>query len=129
VNDSEVTTDGGPGEWASIERDWQDGDQVEMRIPLKFRRAPIDRWHPDRVAIVRGPVVYVQQIVHKPVVDIPRDDGALNEWMIATDDPATFRYQGQEQSSQRDDFMPFYQFAEMQSYRMYFDPKFRRDLW
>jgi len=123
----DVTTK--PGSWATINRQWQSGDQLEMRIRLRFRRAPIDRWHPNRVAIVRGPVVYAQQVVHKHMVSIPPDDEALNEWMVATDESTVFRYAGQEQSSQRDDFMPFYQFAEMQTYRMYFDPAMRNVLW
>ncbi|MBN2181353.1 MAG: glycoside hydrolase family 127 protein [Sedimentisphaerales bacterium] len=129
VNGNLVNVKVTPGQWASIRRDWQKGDRIEMTIPLRFRRVPIDRWHPDRVAIVRGPAVYAQQIVHKHLVSIPPDNDALNEWMVATNDPAVFRYAGQEQSSQRDDFMPFYRFAEMQSYRMYFDPSLRNVLW
>jgi len=105
------------------------GDRVDMTIPLRFRRAPIDRQHPNRVAIMRGPVVYAQQIVHKHLVSIPKDDEALNRWMVASNDPTVFRYEGQEQSSQRDDFMPFYKFTEMASYRMYFDPALRNILW
>jgi len=118
-----------PGQWATISRGWKSGDTIEMHIPLRFRRSPIDKWHPDRVAIVRGPVVYAQQVVHKHLVSIPPDDDALNDWMVATDDPAVFRYAGQEQSSQRDDFRPFYQFRELQTYRMYFDPSMRNILW
>lgn len=118
-----------PGGWASIRRDWQRGDRVEMTIPLRFRRAPIDRWHPNRVAIVRGPVVYAQQVVHKHLVSLPGNDEALDEWLVPTQDPAVFQYAGQEQSSQRDDFMPFYRFTEMATYRMYFDPTLRNVLW
>ena len=129
VNRNTVKVQARPGQWVSIRRDWQGGDRIEMTIPLRFRRAPIDRWHPDRVAIVRGPVIYAQQVVHKHLVSIPPDDEALNEWMVPTEDPTVFRYSGQEQSSQRDDFIPFYQFAEMQSYRMYFDPAMRNVLW
>ena len=42
---------------------------------------------------------------------------------------AVFQYAGQEQSSQRDDFMPFYRFGEMDRYRMYFDSSMRNTLW
>ncbi len=129
LNGSSFDVTAKPGTWAAINRQWKSGDQLEMRIPLRFRRAPIDKWHPNRVAIVRGPVVFAQQVVHKHLVSIPPDDEALNEWMVATDNPAVFRYAGQEQSSQRDDFMPFYRFAEMQTYRMYFDPALRNILW
>ena len=129
VNGNIVNVAARPGEWASIQRDWQGGDRIEMTIPLRFRRAPIDRQHPNRVAIVRGPVVYAQQVVHKHLVGIPKDDEALNQWMVASNDPAVFRYAGQEQSSQRDDFMPLYRFTEMATYRMYFDPALRNVLW
>ena len=46
-----------------------------------------------------------------------------------TDNPTVFRFKGQVEASQRDDFMPFYQFAELERYRMYFDPSMRTDLW
>ncbi len=35
----------------------------------------------------------------------------------------------QEQASRRDDFKPFYEFNELESYRLYFDPKLRNTLW
>jgi hypothetical protein len=117
------------GDWAAIQREWRDGDRVRLTIPLRFRRVPIDRWHPNRVAIVRGPVVYAQQIPHKNVVRIPPDDAALNDWLMATDTPTVFRFKGQVEASQRDDFLPYYQFAELERYRMYHDPAMRADLW
>ena len=129
VNGTPVRADIRPGYWAEIKREWKDGDQIKMVIPLVFRRVPVDHWHPDRVAIKRGPVVYAQQVVHKHLVKIPPDDEALNDWLIETDNPTIFRYRGQEQSSQRDDFMPYYRFGEMQTYRIYFDPGLRSILW
>ncbi len=129
INGDPVRTDAQPGHWASIERQWQDGDRIDMIIPLRFRRVPIDRQHPNRVAVVRGPVVYAQQVVHKHMTRIPEDDEALNAWMVSTEDPAVFRYADQEQTSQRDDFMPLYRFGEMATYRLYFDPELRHVLW
>jgi DUF1680 family protein len=49
-----------PGRWASIDRLWQDGDQVDIKIPLQLRGLPVDRQHPDRVAVLYGPVVLAQ---------------------------------------------------------------------
>jgi len=40
-----------------------------------------------------------------------------------------FRFKGHIEASQRDDFLPFYQFAEQERYRMCFDPSLRTDLW
>jgi len=129
VNGTAVAASVRPGEWASLEREWRQGDVVQLTIPLRFRRVPIDEWHPDRVAIVRGPVVYAQQVPHKNVVPIPPDDDALNDWFIATDDPTVFSFKGQVVASQRDDFMPLYRFAELERYRLYHDPAMRTDLW
>jgi len=118
-----------PGTWAAIRRVWQPGDWLEITIPLRFRRAPIDQWHPNRVALVRGPVVYAQQVVHKEMPIIPPDDDKLNKWLVPTDDPTVFKYANQEEVSQRDNFMPYYRYPEVTSYRMYFDPGLRSKLW
>ena len=128
VNDSELGVAPGPG-WTTIERKWQTGDVIALTIPLRFRLVPIDNWHPERVAVVRGPVVYAQQIPHKNVTRLPPDSDALNDWFIPTEDPTVFRFQGQIEASQRDDFMPFYRFAELERYRLYHDPALRTDLW
>jgi len=129
VNGASVDVAARAGQWLAIKREWRDGDRVELTIPLRFRRVPIDQWHPQRVAIARGPVVYTQQVPHKNVVRIPPDDDALNDWFIATDKPTVFRFKGQIEASQRDDFLPFYEFAELERYSMYFDPGLRADLW
>jgi DUF1680 family protein len=129
VNGERVAGPANPGNWATLDREWQAGDRIEMTIPLRFRRQPIDRWHPDRVAIVRGPAVYAQQIPHKLLVHPPRDDDVLNDWLLPTDRLGVFRFKGQVEASQRDDFKPFYAFAEMERYRLYTDAALRTDLW
>jgi DUF1680 family protein len=128
VNGTELGLAPLPG-WTTVERNWRTGDVIEITIPLRFRLEPIDGWHAERVAVVRGPVVYAQQIPHKNVVRLPPDNDALNDWFIATDDPTVFRFKGQVEASQRDDFMPFYRFAELERYRLYHDPGMRTDLW
>jgi uncharacterized protein len=129
VNGTAASVPVRPGEWATIQREWSDGDHVRLTLPLRWRRVPIDRWHPDRIAIVRGPVVYAQMQPHKNAVLPPPDDDALNDWFIPTDDPVVFAFKGQVPASQRDDFMPYYRFEELARYRMYFDPSTRTDLW
>jgi len=42
-----------PGTWAVVSRTWNPGDRLEVRIPLRFRLQAIDKWHPNRVAVVR----------------------------------------------------------------------------
>ena len=49
-----------PNTWASLEREWQPRDAVIVRVPMTLRMAPIDPQHPDRVAILYGPLVLAQ---------------------------------------------------------------------
>jgi DUF1680 family protein len=118
------------GMWATITRTWQTGDQVDITIPLHFRRAPIDRQHPHRVALVRGPVVYAQEVVHKALSVIPESDEELDKLMKPLDkDPAVFLIGNEEPVQQRDAFMPYYRYPEVTNYRMYHDSEMRRTLW
>jgi len=117
-----------PGMWAVIERTWQDGDVVEIRIPLKLRRVPVDREHPDRVAIMHGPVVLAQEAVHDPLPAIPKRNEALNQYFKPVDDQAGV-FLAQDDLPARGAFRPFYTFGEGERYHIYFDPKLRRQLW
>jgi len=118
------------GMWATITRTWQTGDKVDITIPLYFRRAPIDRQHLHRVALVRGPVVYAQEVVHKALSVIPESDEELDKLMKPLDkDPALFLIGNEEPVQQRDAFMPYYRYPEVTNYRMYHDSEMRRTLW
>lgn len=119
-----------PGQWAALTREWQPGDGVEVAIPLRFRRAPIDEQHPNRVAIVRGPVVYGQEDPHKWLSDIPRTDDELDKLMKPlANSRAIFQIDNEPVVQQRNAFKPFYSFNELERYRMYFDSASRRVLW
>ncbi|MGB6485874.1 MAG: beta-L-arabinofuranosidase domain-containing protein [Steroidobacteraceae bacterium] len=43
--------------FATIERTWKDGDQIDLELPMPVRLVPINAYHPDVVALVRGPQV------------------------------------------------------------------------
>jgi hypothetical protein len=45
-----------PGTFAEIRREWKSGDRIELELPLKMRLEPVDAQHPDRVALVSGPL-------------------------------------------------------------------------
>ena len=129
LNGSSIDVTADPGTWAAIARVWHPGDRLNFTIPLRFRRVPVDRQHPDRVVLARGPVVFAQQVAHHSIPIIPSDDVGLNEWLMPTDDPMVFGYANQEQDPQSDNFMPYYRFPELAPYRMYFDPRLRSKLW
>jgi hypothetical protein len=45
-----------------LSRTWQNGDRIAIRIPMQLRAEPVDRDHPDRLAILYGPVVLVEDL-------------------------------------------------------------------
>jgi len=98
-----------PGTWATINRQWKPGDTMELQIPLELTFAPIDKQHPKRVAVIRGPSVLVRQ-GQAPLPDFAK-------WASEKDSPATFEVS----SSAMSRFVPFYRVAKNQPYQMYFD--------
>jgi DUF1680 family protein len=87
VNGKAVGLSTQPGSWATIERSWEPSDTVEVRIPLHFRIEAVDPQHPTRVAIVRGPVVYVMDVGrHEPVPQLP-DEDRLDTWLTPHNEP------------------------------------------
>lgn len=128
-----------PGSWATIERTWQPGDRVEIRIPLVLRMEPVDEHHPDRVAVVRGPVVLVLEgAYHDPYFRLPERDDDLATWLVPETwekptailsevapphepVPTVFRVVPPDRSPVRLKFRPFYDVGEGYPYFMYFD--------
>ncbi len=43
------------GTLAQLDREWNDGDQVDLHLPMKIR---VSRWHERSAAIERGPLVF-----------------------------------------------------------------------
>lgn len=76
------------------------------------RFAPIDKQHPDRVAVVVGPVVLVRENESKAAA-MERD---LSK-MIRSGEPLGYRFQAQPNRP----FVPFYRVGEGALYGMYFD--------
>ncbi|MDE3187386.1 MAG: glycoside hydrolase family 127 protein [Acidobacteriota bacterium] len=46
--------------FAAVRRRWSAGDTVEVELPLSFRTEAIDDLHPDTVAVLHGPLLYVE---------------------------------------------------------------------
>ncbi|MGO8700032.1 MAG: beta-L-arabinofuranosidase domain-containing protein [Limisphaerales bacterium] len=109
------------GTWAVLLRLWYSGDQVEIRIPLLFRRQPIDAQHPNRVALLRGPLVLVQDLAANASQNIPNDED-LGSWLAPSGRPGVFHAN----SPIAAEFTGYYLLGESQPYRMYFDSPPRR---
>jgi uncharacterized protein len=121
VNAATLAIDCKPGSWAEITRMWQPADQVEIRIPLSLRMEPVDRQHPRRVAIVRGPVVLVMDdwvFEAIPRLPEPRD---VEKWLVADAVPGVFRLAPPDGTRVQAKFRPFYAIGEVTPYRIYHD--------
>lgn len=122
INGTPANIECKPGTWAVVQREWNPGDSVEVKIPLQFRYEAVDKWHPQRIAIVRGPVVIVQEgNAHEPVFKLPETDAELNKELVSDNQPGLFRLQPSDGATVRAKFMPFYAAIESLAYRMYFD--------
>jgi DUF1680 family protein len=122
VNGAGVEVKCVPGTWATIERTWSSGDKVEIRIPLRVRMEAVDRQHPDRVAIVRGPTVLVlDSDHHESELRLPKEDEELAKWLVPDNPPSVFRIQPPGAGRIGSKFRPFYAAGENYPYQMYFD--------
>jgi hypothetical protein len=45
------------GSFASVRRQWKNGDRIELELPLTKRLEAIDAQHPETVALLVGPIV------------------------------------------------------------------------
>jgi uncharacterized protein len=140
VNGADAALEAVPGRWASLNRTWTSGDEVKIRIPLTLRMEPVDRQHPDRVAVVRGPVVLaLEGAYHDPGFELPSRDEELATWLVPeqgslprgiwsvglpeTVYATSFRVAPPDGRAVRLRFRPFYEMAENYPYFMYFDRK------
>jgi hypothetical protein len=138
VNGRDAGVTARPSSWAAIERTWNAGDRVEVRIPLTLRMEPVDAQHPDRVAVLRGPVVLVLEgAYHDPAFALPSRNEELERWLTPEegslprgvwstglperDYPTSFRVTPPDGRSVRLRFRPFYEVGESYPYFMYFD--------
>jgi uncharacterized protein len=121
VNGAAFPVEATPGKWAEIERTWASGDQVQIRIPMSLKMAPVDRQHPRRVAVVRGPVVLVMDDwVFEEIPRLP-EPSDLDKWLVADEKAGIFRIADSGGKKLQAKFRPFYAVGEVTPYRMYHD--------
>ena len=131
VNGTPVETRLAAGTWGTLSREWHSGDRVDIRIPLVLRMEPVDRWHPDRVAVVRGPAVMVLEgDWHEPYFHLPTDDATLASLLVPDERPGAFRVHLPNGKVVRSKFRPFYDIERYYPYFMYMDRgNMGYDLW
>lgn len=113
VNGAPQKIDCQPGTWASLYRAWMSGDTVTIQIPMHLTLAPVDKHHPNRVAVMYGPVVLVRD--QTPI--LISKNASASDWISQNGKPLVFEAEGQPLG----DFVPFYRMREGVAYNMYFD--------
>ena len=122
LNGNKLDVPAKPGSWATIERAWNAGDRVAIQIPMRLRLVPIDKQHPQRVALMCGPVVLVQDGRYTQRLTSVPGGGDLGITRVG--DRLHFRVAAQPKSIFRPEwgaFVPFYEVGQGFPYRMYFD--------
>jgi uncharacterized protein len=113
VNGEAINIATRPGEWATVRRTWASGDRLAVVVPLRPRLVPIDKQHPDRVAAACGPVA----LVH--VGEAPAIASRAEFDKFAPAEGTSIQLVSADQAAGH--FIPFFQAAKGQHYRLYVD--------
>jgi DUF1680 family protein len=121
VNGSPLDVLAKPGGWASIDREWKSGDTVLITIPMALRTAPVDPQHPDRAAIMYGPVVLAQDeaCCRRPFSISPTTE--LNTRLIREGEGLRFRMTNIVPERHTRYLQPLYSVPGFWPYWIYFD--------
>lgn len=100
VNGEPVVPAAGEGGFLMVEREWKDGDKVEIDLPMHLYTQSMPD-NPDRIAILCGPVVLAAQLgttPPDPVVGVPvllTDNRNVADWLKPVENkPLEFGMQG-----------------------------------
>jgi hypothetical protein len=111
-----------PGQWIVVNSLWTGSDVVELDIPLEFREVPVDHAKPNRIALVRGPAVYVLDAQPPDrYIDLPQRQRLENGLVTDPDDLGAWKVLPDSASAMESRLRPFHAVAEGWRYRMYFD--------
>jgi DUF1680 family protein len=61
VNGAKQKISGAPGSYVSLDREWKDGDQVEIQLPMKLHTEPLPN-STNIVALLYGPIVLTAEL-------------------------------------------------------------------
>jgi len=61
VNGAPQTIAGRPGSYVAVERTWQDGDRIDLRLPMTLRTEALPD-DPNTVALLYGPIVLAEKL-------------------------------------------------------------------
>ena len=80
VNGEQQSVEIVPDEWVVLERNWSAGDVIKVTFPMGLRTYPISLKHPERAALMYGPVLLASEGRHWTVCgDIAQPDSIANK--------------------------------------------------
>lgn len=134
VNGESQTFSGSPNEWITINRSWHD-EKVTLRFPMKARVVPVDSHHPNRIAVMFGPLLMVQDARY--TLPIRGDETSIVSNLTKVSDRPELKLGTDGSSAQNTDavhtdiniangekvghFIPFYDVPQRHPYRAYID--------
>ncbi len=77
VNSKPLELDVVPGTYARIDREWKNGDVIELKLPMNPR---LSRWYARSIALDRGPLVYSLDLQGSWLK--LRDRGLTADWQV-----------------------------------------------
>jgi DUF1680 family protein len=134
VSGESRTFSGPPNEWITINRTWHD-DKVTLRFPMKARAVPVDSRHPNRIAVMFGPLLMVQDARYTlpirgdetGIVSSLTKVSDLPELKLGADGSSTYSTNAALTDINTDNgeevgrFIPFYVVPQRDPYRTYID--------
>ena len=76
------------GTFAHLQREWKNGDRIELELPMTTRLEAVDARHPDVAALLLGPLVLFAVTDSEPVVTrsqlLAAKKVGTQEWQVAT---------------------------------------------
>lgn len=95
LNGETLSVDSYPGEITRINREWRQGDQLSLELPMQVTTS---RWYDDAAAIERGPLLYALKMNEKweKKTDERKNSSHFGEWYyeVTSDSPWNYCLMG-----------------------------------
>ena len=91
INGKKQQTKLAPGTYACIEREWKDGDHIQLELPMRISTS---NWYDDAVVIERGPLLYSLKMDEKweRKVDQRPESSHKGEWYYEVTSTSAWNY-------------------------------------
>jgi len=119
LNGQSVQNQATPNEWAAIERTWAPGDRVTLTLPSRLRVEAVDRQHPQRAAVLFGPLLLAQNARY--TLPLALNGGDVSTRLIRQEGLLFVPTETSVNEQKTGQFTPFYTFGHGDPYRVYFD--------